>query len=103
MTGSAHCAIWRLSGRFAAQCAPLRIAYCTLRPTALPAVDRSKRFAGSSACARSKVEQQFAASEKSNGQMTLAEIEQAKHAASWLNSLATNLATTGAALDRLFC
>ena len=28
--------------------------------------------------------------------MTLAEIEQAKHAASWLNSLATNLATTGA-------
>src|SRR4051794_13462412 len=29
-------------------------------------------------------------------QMTLAEIEQAKHAASWLNSLATNLATTGA-------
>ena len=35
--------------------------------------------------------------------MTLAEIEQAKHAASWLNSLATNLATTGAALDRLFC
>jgi hypothetical protein len=28
-------------------------------------------------------------------QMTLAEIEQAKHAASWLNSLATNLATTG--------
>jgi uncharacterized membrane protein len=28
--------------------------------------------------------------------MTLAEIEQAKHTASWLNSLATNLATTGA-------
>ncbi|MEA2884367.1 MAG: hypothetical protein QOH32_3623 [Bradyrhizobium sp.] len=28
--------------------------------------------------------------------MTLAEIEQTKHAASWLNSLATNLATTGA-------
>jgi hypothetical protein len=36
-------------------------------------------------------------------QMTLAEIEQAKHAASWLNSLATNLATTGASLDRLVC
>jgi hypothetical protein len=28
--------------------------------------------------------------------MTLAEIEQAKHAASWLNSLATNPVTTGA-------
>src|SRR4051794_24136329 len=36
-------------------------------------------------------------------QMTLAEIEQAKHAASWLNSLATNLATTGASLDHLYC
>lgn len=32
----------------------------------LPAVDRSKTFAGSSACARSKVEQHFAASEESN-------------------------------------
>jgi hypothetical protein len=28
--------------------------------------------------------------------MTLAEIEQTKHTASWLNALATNLATTGA-------
>jgi hypothetical protein len=62
----------------------------------LPAVDRSKTFAGSSACAGSKVEQQFAASGAKQRQMTLAEIEQAKHAASWLNSLATNLATTGA-------
>jgi len=34
-------------------------------------------------------------SSKKQQQMTLAEIEQAKHAASWLNSLARNLATTG--------
>jgi hypothetical protein len=54
-------------------------ATCRRQSGNLPAVDRSKTFAGSSACAAAKVEQQFAASARKQRQMTLAEIEQAKH------------------------